>query len=234
MANYPWKCFETVTSLIELNNYNGETDIVLRCTQLHEGIYPKESDRKRVLREWCDFLRHNPKALKRLHITTRINQELFNAVCCQTELEELIIRWGLYPDLSPIIQLQNLKSLELGGSPSHKEISPIAELCSLDNLRLDNFVGITDYSAIGKLTELKTLALQSSMHGIIKVENLDFLNFTPHLKQFWTTGFRLLNHDYSPILELKELEWLSVNMPSCDWRKWNPILSERFNQIMYK
>lgn len=234
MTNYPWRSFDIETSLVELKDYNGESDIVLRCTQLHEGIYPKESDRKRILKEWCAFLRNNSTALKRLHITTRINQELFNVVCCQTELEELVIKWGSYPNLSPIIQLKNLKSLELGGSPSHKDLSSIAKLCSLENLRLDNFVGTTDYSVIGKLTELKTLGLNSSMHGIIKVENLDFLSFTLHLKQFWTTGFRLLSHDYSPILKLKELEWLSVNMPSYDWYKWNPILSERFSHIMYK
>ena len=78
---------------------------------------------------------------------------------------------------------------------------------------------------------MKELGLHSAMYGVIKVENLYFLKKTKHLKNFTTTGFRLLNHDYSPILELDELEYLSVNMPSYDWYKWNNIFAKHFAHI---
>lgn len=55
----------------------------------------------------------------------------------------------------------------------------------------------------------------------------------PKLRNFATTGFRLLNHDYSPVLQLTELDYLSINMPAVDDKEWNSILVERFAHITY-
>lgn len=221
----------SIKTLTELKEYNGESDIKLKCTQLDKTSYPTESSRKKILNEWIQFFVQYPNALKRLSVTTRINQELFDAICNQSNLEELIISWGVYPDLTVIKKLRHLKSLSICGAGNHKDLSPISALRTLENLNLENFIGTTDYSAISSLNNLKHLGLHSAMYGVIKVENLDFLRMTKHLKNFTTTGFRLLNHDYSPILELEELEYLSVNMPSYDWYKWNNILAKHFEHI---
>lgn len=229
---YKWITSNSSTkTFIELKEYNGESDIKLKCTQLDKTSYPTESSRKKILNEWIQFFVQYPNALKRLYVTTKINQELFDAICNQGNLEELIISWGVYPDLTAIKKLHHLKSLSICGAASHKDLSPISALTTLENLNLQNFIGTTDYSVISSLNNLKHLGLHSAMYGVIKVENLDFLKKTRHLKNFSTTGFRLLNHDYSPILELDELEYLSVNMPSCDWHKWNNIFAKHFAHI---
>ena len=40
---------------------------------------------------------------------TRMPQELFDAVCAQRRLKRLHIKWGVYPD---ILKLENLQELE--------------------------------------------------------------------------------------------------------------------------
>ncbi|WP_304087118.1 hypothetical protein [Peptostreptococcus stomatis] len=42
--------------------------------------YKTEKDKKRVLEEWCDFLKNNKTAFTELTFVTRMPQELFNAV----------------------------------------------------------------------------------------------------------------------------------------------------------
>jgi len=40
-----------------------------------------------------------------------------------------------------------------------------------------------------------------------------------------------LNGDYSPVLELEKLEFLSVNMPAQDYKIWNDRFAEKFKDI---
>jgi hypothetical protein len=53
------------------------------------------------------------------------------------------------------------------------------------------------------------------------------------IKNFHTTGFRLADHDYSPIMALEKLEYLSVNMPACDDKIWTIRFAEHFADIAY-
>ena len=107
----------------------------------------------------------------------------------------------------------------------------IGEIQNLEVLILSNFTGITDYSPLGKLKNLKQLGIHSSMGNIIKVDSFDFLKSLKNIKNLHTTGFRLLNGDYSPVLELEKLEFLSVNMPAYDYKIWNDRFAEKFKDI---
>ena len=157
-----------------VEEYKGETAITLFCTQLNPQEFPKRSQQNKVLNDWIKFLEEHPKALKKVHCTSRMNQRLFNALCCQTELEELYLKWGVYPDLSAIRNLKKLKYLHLCSGASAKDISPISELSQLEVLNLVT-VGVTDYSSLGQLTQLKQLGLHSGMDNTVKVESLAFL-----------------------------------------------------------
>jgi hypothetical protein len=137
----------------------------------------------------------------------------------------------VYPDLTPIKQLENLKYLYLCAGASAKNISPINALTKLEVLILET-VGVNDYSSLSKLYNLKQLGIHSGMDNLVKVGSLEFLKSLPQLKNFWTTGFRFLNHDYSPILSLKKLEFLSVNMPSYDHKIRNDQLARHFSDII--
>lgn len=229
---YLWKKTNASKTVFkELKEYNGEKEITICCTQLSETEFPKQSDRSRVLNEWIDFLQNNPYAIEKIDLRCRVNQKLFDAICCQKNLTELLIKWGSYPSLDSIANLSELKYLRLCGSASTKDLSPLAILKKMEVLLLENFGGTTDYSAIASLLNLKQLGLHSGMYTLIQLDNLEFLRELKNLKNFHTTGFRLLNHDYSPVLDLRNLEFLSVNMPAYDYYKWNEILANQFSDI---
>ena len=233
---YQWEKFSTYkykSRITELKEYNGSEEIILCCTQLPEEDYPKQKDRNRVVNEWIQFFKQNPTAIKRLDVACRVNQKLFDAICYQTNLEELIIKWGSYPDLKNIENLKKLKHLSLCANKQTKDLSPIGTLSQLETLRLENFIGTTDYSPLGHLYQLKQLEIHSPMYGVVKLDNLSFLENIKGLKHIKTTGFRLLNHDYTPILQLKELEYLSMNMPDYDYKIWNEIFVREFADIPY-
>ncbi|MBL1225906.1 hypothetical protein [Enterococcus sp. BWR-S5] len=159
-----------------------------------------------------------------------MNQKLFNAICMQENLEELYIKWGVYPDWTKIRNLKKLTHASLTAGASTKDISPVGNLTNLEVLGLST-VGATDYSALENLTNLTVLRLDSGMDNLIKVDSLAFLENLTELKDFQTTGFRLLNHDYSPIFSLKKLEMLSVNMPAYDQDIWEQQLAERMDYV---
>lgn len=230
---YQWyKTNNTTFAITELSEYHGEEEITLLCTQLFKEKYHKK-DRTRILNEWIVFLNNNPNALKKIDIVGRMTQPLFDAVCSQKNMVELIIKWGRYPDLMKLRNLKKLKYLSLCGGPSTKDISPIGELHQLEVLILENITGTTDYSTLEALHNLRQLGIHSSMDGIVKVDNLNFLYNMPNLRNFRTTGFRLLNHDYTPVLQLNKLEYLAVNMPAADHKVWNTILRQKFANIPY-
>ena len=213
-----------------VEKYNGEKSVSLGCTQLDEEEFPKQSQRKKILNDWINFFQNNPNAVENLHFTTRMNQQLFDAICCQKNLTELHIKWGAYPDLSNIANLQKLECLVLCAGASTKDISPLGKLTKLEALHLST-VGAHDYSALGNLHSLKQLGIHSGMDNYIKVNDLNFLYELKELKNFHTTGFRLIDRDYSPVLSLKNLEFLSVNMPAYDDKIWKIKFAEHFSDI---
>jgi len=217
-------------SIQTVDEYHGEKIIVLACTDFNKTEYPKQSQRKRILNDWIDFLRANPDAIENLHCVTRMNQQLFDAICCQTNLIELNIKWGVYPDLSKITNLQRLECLMLCAGASTKDISPIGELIQLEALSLST-VGTHDYSPLSNLHKLKELGIHSGMDNVVKVNDLKFLYKLNELRNFSTSGFRLIDGDYSPVLSLDKLEFLSVNMPAYDYKIWNSKLAEHFSDI---
>lgn len=231
-GNYYKRCFTSSLPdpIQTVDEYHGENVVVLACTDLSKAKYPTQGQRKKILNEWIDFLRSNPNAIDNLHCVTRMNQQLFDAICCQKNLFELNIKWGMYPSLSKITNLQRLECLMLCAGASTKDISPIGELTQLEALCLST-VGVHDYSPLSHLHGLKELGIHSGMDNLVKVNDLKFLYQLIELKNFHTTGFRLIDSDYSPVLSLDKLEFLSVNMPAYDYKIWNNKFAEYFSGI---
>ena len=160
-----------------------------------------------------------------------MNQNLLEAICNQTSLEELVIFQGNFSYIHCISKLKNLKALSIYASSRVKSLNPIGEIQNLEVLILSNFTGVTDYSPLDKLKNLKQLGIHSSMGNVIKADSFDFLKSLKNIRNLHTTGFRLLNGDYSPVLELEKLEFLSVNMPAYDHKVWNDRFAEKFKDI---
>ena len=123
--------FPSAQIVKEVKEYKGESHLCIACTQLD---YPySERDKKRILNEWIDFLRTNTKALKALHFNSRVPQALFDAACCQENLEELRFKWGAY--LAKLGDVEGKKILDLGcgeGGYSRALAQRQAQMVSID------------------------------------------------------------------------------------------------------
>lgn len=203
-------------SVVETAEYAGEKELTINCTQLNGHIDPKyisEKERRRVLSEWCEFLTQNPESFTALDFGTRMPQELFNAVCCQRNLKRLYIKWGVYPDISAIADLRKLEYLHLGSGAGVLRIEPLAGLNQLVALSVENFQKIGDYSPFAALQELELLSIEGDglSPRYIHIDSLNFLRNMKGLRAFSLMTARVASKDYSPLLELEDIEalWLS-------------------------
>jgi len=202
-------------AVVEVSEFAGEERLVINCTQLGDSFTPQFSsakEKKRVLNEWCEFLIQNPGQFTELSFGTRMPQELFDAVCCQKNLVKLDIKWGVYKDLSNIEKLQNLQLLRFGSGAGVQSILPLTGLRCLIGLSIENFQKITDYSPLKKLTSLESLSVcgDGTSPQYIKIESLDFLKEMAQLRYLRILTARLQSKDYSPVLGLRNLEYLSL------------------------
>ena len=211
-----WKCEMPNKNVVELAEYNGEKELIINCTQLdgfpHYDKYKSTREKKRVLTEWCEFLTENPYAFTSLCFGTRMPQELFNAVCAQKNLKRLYIKWGVYPDISAISKLQKLEYLHIGSGAGVLSIEPLSELKNLVVLSVENFQKIYDYQALTELKHLEMLSIAGDMLAprYIHINTLNFLRNMKQLRSFSLTTARVKSKDYTPILELENVEYLSV------------------------
>ena len=197
-------------SVVEVSKYDGEDKLIINCTQLDEGYSAK--DKKRIWLEWCDFLVNNPDAFTELMFCTRMPQDLFDAVCAQRRLKKLHIKWGVYPDISKLENLQELKYLHIGSSRSVSSLEPISRLVNLVALSIENFQQIDDYAPLANLKHLESLALEGDFAApkILKVQSLEFLHYMKQLRFFSFLTAKVIDKDYSPVLELNNLEHLTL------------------------
>jgi hypothetical protein len=197
-------------SLVEVAEYEGQEHLTINCTQLAESYGAK--DKSGILNEWIDLFTERPDAFTTLRFGTRMPQALFDAVCQQTRLVELEVKWGAYSDLSSLEALSNLALLSLGSGATVESIEPLSTLASLRGLAIENYKKVQDYSALERLTKLESLSVCGDGLGpqYIKVESLEFLRNMLQLRYLKLLTIRLTSTDYRPVLELVNLEHLSL------------------------
>jgi hypothetical protein len=182
------------------------------CTQL-EPSFGSDRAKKQNWIDWCDFLSENTEQFTELWFHTRLNQELFNAVCKQKNLRVLWIKWGSYPDISAVSGLQKLEFLHIGSGSSVESVEPLAALSSLQALSVENFQKVGDYSALTALDKLESLEIMGDGFGprYIHIDSLRFLASMPQLRFLRVITARLKDKDVSSVLTLKELESLCLD-----------------------
>ena len=168
----------------EVKDYGGQEKLCIACTQLDSYGY-SERDKKRVLNEWLEFLSTETGTLKAIHFNSRVPQVLFDAACCQENLEELRIKWGPVSNLSALEKPKKLRFLYIGSGASVQDISLLGKLSTLVVLYLKNFKRIEDYSALAKLENLEQLIISGPTLALVKIKDLEFLREMPNLLSFW-------------------------------------------------
>lgn len=205
----PWPMDPSVDTpeVIELEFYKGSKGIDIGCTQLPGPA----SRQRRIVQEWCEFFQ-DPTPVRDLVLSTRTPVNLFEAVCRQSQLRSLFIKWGAMKDLTPIANLKNLKRLNLG-SCSISDLSPIGELTSLEHLFLGNLSKLSDYSPLAKLTKLKFLLIEGAPWAPkdVWIDDLDFLRKLPKLRGLQIAAAKIRDDSWlEPLLQSKGLEYLDL------------------------
>jgi hypothetical protein len=201
--------------VVEVAEHRGEPTLAINCTQLGGTFTPQfasAKEKKRILREWCDYLKANPGSFTSLAFGTRMPQELFDAVCHQRALVHLEIKWGAYEDLSALAKMRALRVLHIGSGARVGSLAPLTELTELMALSVENFQKITDYAPLTRLRKLQSLSIEGDILGPqhIKPDSLEFLREMPQLRAFRLIGARLQSKDYRPVLALQNLEHLTL------------------------
>jgi len=77
---------------------------------------------------------------------------------------------------------------------------------------IENFQQIDDYAPLANLKHLESLALEGDFAApkILKVQSLEFLRHMKQLRFFSFLTAKVIDKDYSPILELNNLEHLTL------------------------
>jgi hypothetical protein len=209
-GEFPGLIYPSIPRFIRFSEYNGEADIEIRCTQMDNTTAREQA---KIVDEWCDHLTNDQLPLKSIWMETRVSQKIFNAICCQTGLTSLWVKWGVYPDLQAISNLGNLEHLHLGNGKSITDLTPLAGLKKLKTLESDGLVNAHDYRFLSSLTALRDLDIEgdgfSSMKPVV-LPDLKFLTTVPWLKRLCLKMVKVEDKDYTPILNIKNLEWLSL------------------------
>ncbi len=194
----------------DLVDYNGEEEIILSCTQRDDlTSYQQQKE----VKKWCDFLTNERTNIRKIWITTRISQKIFDAICHQKQIEGLWIKWGVYKDISKIKNLTNLKYLHLGGGTQIENINSIKTLRKLKTLETRALYKINDYSFLKELSELEDLSLWGDPFSALKkinIHSLDFLNYLPNIVRLDLCMIKLKDNNYKPILNLSKLKYLDL------------------------
>ena len=173
-------------------DYSGQSSVKLVCSQHPVGIDEYASDPKgwekkqrAYTREWVDYLERETLPVKEIHVCSAVNQKVFDALCCQINLESLRIKWLQGKQIDRIVNLKNLKKLFLERASSLTDIAPLTHLENLEVLILGETKKISDYSPLVALKKLKVLgicAYRTSVNATIKVKDLGFISKMPGLE----------------------------------------------------
>jgi Leucine-rich repeat (LRR) protein len=163
------------------NEYDGNQRLNVICTQTD---LPASRQRK-LVKEWCQIF-PRLENVQILWLNSKVNQELFEAVCKMKNLIGLNIKWSAIKRIDSLQRLKGLRYLNLGGSSQVESIDCLVDMKDLVWLEIDNFKKITDISPLSKLFRLRGLSLEGSM---------------------WTTQ---IVDSLTPLGQLTNLEFLSI------------------------
>lgn len=147
------------------SEYAGQEIIKLCCTQHTDIDRTTNTDRmtdarqRKITAEWVDFLMGNQLPLREVQLCTLTPQRIFNALCTQSGIASLCVKWLRCDDITAIAGLKHLKKLFIERAPSLIDISPLASLQELEVLILGDAMKLRDYSPIGKIQSLQMLGV---------------------------------------------------------------------------
>jgi hypothetical protein len=192
----------------QVGDYDGADRLSLACTQTALSA----SEQKRLVRSWCETLPTLAK-VKYLWLPSRVPQELFEAVCSMPALEGLNIKWSGISSLASLAQLQTLKYLHLGSSPSATPLTVFGEMPSLLWLQIENVREASDLSFLRGCQQLRGLAVHGDSNSLkyLRLESLEPLRCLGQLEWLSIQTATVDDGALSPLVDLTSLKYLHIS-----------------------
>lgn len=196
--------------LRKVEEYKGQKKFVLACTQRDDCT---ASEQKKGVKAWCELFKNQQLSIEKLWVTTRITQEILDAICHQQSLNGLYIKWGAYNDISGLENIINLEYLHLGGGTSLENINVLSKLKKLKSFEAIKLFKINDYSLLADLKNIIDLEIEGDPYSQMKKVTLKSLNFLKEMPQLVRLSLCMTNiedRSYAPIADLPNLRFLSL------------------------
>lgn len=196
--------------ITRLAEYEGQTTVVVAATQL--GSDYTDSEARRIVKEWEEFLSFGPSPIRDLQFVTRTPKRLFEALRGQTQLHGLKVKWGDYADLTPLTGMTHLRRLHLRGASSVQDVQPLASLVGVEDLMIEDLRRVRDLSPLANMSGVTDLELGGDWMTprVARVESFGFLRRMPQLRKLLLHTIAADDLDYSAILDLPNLTSVRV------------------------
>ena len=196
-SRIPYERFGPLTSLTKDSSLNE-----LQCKSAYIGIHADSNG------FWVAKLEHCEN-LQKLEVSgSRVNQNLFDAICDRSDLLELSIQAHVLKvsDFSKLKQLTQLEQLTIIGVKTDKGLSSLGKMSNLRYLALTLGKNVNDLSvAANELQLLEELSL-GGHSGSSGIKNLKFLRHLKSLK--YITLYSIKCQEDNSLSSLNELEHL--------------------------
>jgi len=162
-----------------------------------------------ALTTWTQWLDSHTSKIRDLTVYIA-DQELLEAIAKQPQIERLTITDGNFTDLSPLTLLPKLTYLQIHPRSADIDFSVLKKVKSLRALHIHSRK-VLRFETLSGLSQLDGLWIGSGIDPAfdgksIKVPNLDFLRPLTQLKRLRIDSVRPVDRDFSPLLDLKNLE----------------------------
>ena len=176
------------------------------------GLEYSRSQATRIVAEWVEFLSAGPSPIEDLRFVTGTPKRLFEALRGQTQLERLSVKWGDYEDLSVLEGMSRLSALSLGGASTVRSVEPLSNLATVTELSIESIRRVRDLEPIGSMSGVTDLELGGDWMSprIAHVDTISFLRRMPQLRHLLLHTVIVDDLDYTPILDLPNLEGVRV------------------------
>lgn len=188
-------------TITEIEEYKGSKELVLYITQLTDRSSYQQS---KLVKKWCKAL-PSFEAIEHLWLPSRVNQNIFDAICKLPNLKCLWIKWSGIKQIEEIENLENLQHLHIGSSSQIEAIESLTKLKNLTTLETEQLNKISNFEVIGELTQLEGLGIDGSIWGTQKIDSLEFIKSLSELRYFTMTNSRLTTKSFEPLLSIKKL-----------------------------
>lgn len=137
-----------------------------------------------------------------------VNQAFLEEIAQIDALEMLYITRVSATDLTPLRNLQRLRSLSVIDATKVTDLNWLPRTASLQALAVENMKRVTDLDALALLTQLKALAIEGSVWTAMRVASLAPLRALKQLEYLFLTNLRVADKSLKPLHGLTGLRAL--------------------------